>query len=815
MPSFNFQPTDVAVNPLMDYASMVDAANKMQAGRIQNQLGALNLDSAQLQNNFQHAVQPQQINGMLQSYKEYLQPQANGSVPQGVASPLASAGGAPGAAQPVSQFAQRLGAAEGGANPAVVNSRGYSGQFQFGAERLSDPGVGVYHPAEGENLKANEWRGTFNIPGFPNVRTHDDFLRDPQAQRAVFGSHVADIDRAIAQTPGADRLDPNGLRAVAHLGGVQGMQKFVASGGQYNPGDNPGAPGGGTHLKDYYLKFTEGGPAALQQAFGHPDGPHAPVQLAANGNMASDAPGFAGQSLTAQAGVQPSYVTPQIQGGQSPQAAAEALAVARQARLGMSLGLFTPGMKGLDAAAKFQNSLDSMAKDGTVVGPNGVVMLPGAERGQMLINQAREQGKVGPEVQKANATKEFATQQDMMAHRANSAVDVGAAWQKPEKVGPGDSMGAASSFVAAANAPRPPVNTLAGGANDGITPSPMSAAPGIFQAPGNRLTTVKNADGSETTIDPSTRQAVHQSGPMTFGLKESEYKTDKEQVSKIADSGMAAQTSQVRIQQMRDLVDKLGNTGAGGTTKAQIAALVQTYLPDQATKFLQDTAGMSDAAASQELSKLALRGAGDQERGVLGSRGGYQATKLFQAMNPGLDLLPGANKAILNSQLIGAQADADYSQAALNHFNTHGGAFKNGQTPDYRNLDAFDQQWLQQRNPQVYAAAMGALAGLPATDGQIDGKPVKGWARGLSEPEYARALQVVSRADPGATVQGKTGRLSMQPSTAQQSQGGGQPAQSAASAQRAPAMPAVGTIMQGHRFLGGDPSKPASWQAVQ
>lgn len=169
------------------------------------------------------------------------------------------------AAKPVAgSFEQQLGASEGGNNPAAVNKGGYSGQFQFGAARLAD--LGIYKPAEGEDLSKNEWKGTFNLPPY-NVTTHDQFLQSPAAQHAAFQQHVANIDQAIAATPGADKLDPNGLRAVAHLGGVQGMQRFIQTGGAYNPGDV-----NGTHLSDYYAKFAAGGVPALQQAFGDPQG---------------------------------------------------------------------------------------------------------------------------------------------------------------------------------------------------------------------------------------------------------------------------------------------------------------------------------------------------------------------------------------------------------------------------------------------------------------------------------------------------------------------------------------------------------------
>ncbi len=150
-------------------------------------------------------------------------------------------------------FATQLASSES-PSPSKVNDQGFSGQFQFGAGRLAD--TGLYTPAPGENLKANEWKGTFNIPGFPDVKTQKDFLANPAAQNAALGHDLQNTDKAIANTPGAGALDQNGLRAVAHLGGIEGMRKFVESNGKYDPAD-----ANGTHLSDYYHKFSGGGAA--------------------------------------------------------------------------------------------------------------------------------------------------------------------------------------------------------------------------------------------------------------------------------------------------------------------------------------------------------------------------------------------------------------------------------------------------------------------------------------------------------------------------------------------------------------------------
>jgi hypothetical protein len=228
------------------------------------------------------------------------------------------------------------------------------------------------------------------------------------------------------------------------------------------------------------------------------------------------------------------------------------------------------------------------------------------------------------------------------------------------------------------------------------------------------------------------------------------YDRDAKEIAGIADSGRAAQADNIRIQQMRDILQN-AVTGPGTTTKAELTAWIQRWAPASLTGWERESANIDGPAAIQMFNKLGLTGAGTQERGVLGSRGGFQAIKMFQAINPGAQLLNSTNAGLLAKQAISNQADADYSLGAQTHFATQETRF--GTENKYTSLAQFDQQWQSQRNPQVYAAAIGALAGQ---------KPEE-WAKGLTDDEYKRALDVVSRADPSSVVNGKSGRISMQP----------------------------------------------------
>jgi hypothetical protein len=136
--------------------------------------------------------------------------------------------------------AERLRARESSGDYTRVNEWGFAGAYQFGAPRLAE--LGVFTPAgslEGwNNTKGREtkWQGTWNIPGFPEVRNLGDFINNKAAQDAVFALHEQRMDATIAER-GWDRLigqtvrgipiTREGLRYGMHLGGPGGVAAFL------------------------------------------------------------------------------------------------------------------------------------------------------------------------------------------------------------------------------------------------------------------------------------------------------------------------------------------------------------------------------------------------------------------------------------------------------------------------------------------------------------------------------------------------------------------------------------------------------------
>jgi len=130
-------------------------------------------------------------------------------------------------------FMQKMAMSESSGDPnaeiKLDDGRTFTGLWQMGQARLSD-----YRKATGAKF------------------TQDEFKQDEQLQQKVADWHFTDIEAAIDGLGSeADGYDRDGLKAVAHLGGVGGMKKYVRTKGQYNPSDALG-----TSLSDYYNKFS-------------------------------------------------------------------------------------------------------------------------------------------------------------------------------------------------------------------------------------------------------------------------------------------------------------------------------------------------------------------------------------------------------------------------------------------------------------------------------------------------------------------------------------------------------------------------------
>lgn len=156
---------------------------------------------------------------------------------------------------------------------------GHFGRLQFGQARIQD---------------------AINAGALPAGTTPQAFMASPELQKRAEAWHFADIDQKIREN-GFDKLvgqsingvpvTVDGLRAVAHLGGTEGMRKFVESGGRYNPADE-----NGTRLSDYFARHGGAGTGRPTQVAQPPLG--APVQVAENeadvARLEAQMPGYGG-----------------------------------------------------------------------------------------------------------------------------------------------------------------------------------------------------------------------------------------------------------------------------------------------------------------------------------------------------------------------------------------------------------------------------------------------------------------------------------------------------------------------------------------
>jgi len=141
--------------------------------------------------------------------------------------------------------------------------KGHFGRVQFGQARLQEAAA---------------------AGAIPQGTTPQQFMASPELQRAAERWHFADIDNRIkgsgidqrfGQTINGVPITRDGLVAVAHLGGIKGMQRFVETGGRYNPRD-----ANGTSLMDYFARMGGQRQMASRMPVINPGPGAAPMPLA-------------------------------------------------------------------------------------------------------------------------------------------------------------------------------------------------------------------------------------------------------------------------------------------------------------------------------------------------------------------------------------------------------------------------------------------------------------------------------------------------------------------------------------------------------
>lgn len=556
---------------------------------------------------------------------------------QGVGGPSGTEAGPPG-----------LGASEGGNNPAAVNSGGYSGQYQFGAPRLSE--LGLYKPAAGEDPKSNKWSGSFNIPGFPNVKTQADFLKDKDAQNAAYGIHMQNIDQAIAAMPGAAQLDQNGLRAVAHLGGVTGMQKFIQTGGQYNPADS-----NGTHLSDYYQKFSGAGGGS--PAAGPRTRPPGSFQVAQAGGGAVPVPQQSAAPQQPTISAQPTPGTP------------DAHAMAQRLR---------------QEAATFTQQANRAALLGNGIGGDPTILRQSAMEKTKLADQLESTGPM--ETAKGVAGAPFKLERaapGTIIYDANGRVVGSSPHESLETVQEGPNKG--MPFTVLRN---PTDNSLVGGGD--AAPGPNGLPPGAIPK----------------GLPPSEEGRLKAAGQVEGQDLEHDRKTVETDLAHVVDNTIQGKLQMLKL---RTLIDPAA-TGFAGETRMAIKNAVQTMSPTFADAF------DLNASPAQELKKIATMGAGKSEREDQGAKGGLRLMQIYMEANPNLENQPDANKHMANMILLAHQLHEDYALGANDFYQKSRDRFVGPDHGTYQPISKYDQTFIQKMRPELYKAATDALNGLPYAD---------------------------------------------------------------------------------------------------
>ena len=211
----------------------------------------------------------------------------------------------------------------------------------------------------------------------------------------------------------------------------------------------------------------------------------------------------------------------------------------------------------------------------------------------------------------------------------------------------------------------------------------------------------------------------------------------------ISESAQTAQNGMIRLNELANIIPQLA-TGPAGELRTKGAAWLEALGASPAT--IKAYTGMESGSLAEELIKLSVATVGQAAKADLGSHVGIQSLQLYQSANPGMALLPDANKRMTNMARVVTQLGQDYASGAQQFFNVNQQQFLAGKGYPHP-LSEYDAAWQARNNPQIGAAAMGIL----------NGDPVSTWNKRVTAEQRQDAIAMAQRIDP-------TVRLSVQSS---------------------------------------------------
>ena len=137
----------------------------------------------------------------------------------------------------------------------------------------------------------------------------------------------------------------------------------------------------------------------------------------------------------------------------------------------------------------------------------------------------------------------------------------------------------------------------------------------------------------------------------------------------------------LRLNEMANIIPQLA-TGPSGPLKVGAPRWMEQM--GVAPETIKKYTGMESGALAEELMKLAISTAGESAKTDVGVNNGIQSLQLYQSANPGMSLLPDANKRMTNMARVYKQTTQDYTQGALAHFNPQQQAVLNPSPEDLK-----------------------------------------------------------------------------------------------------------------------------------